>query len=140
MLRNFRNFTSPAFIRRTPLARNQIVAQKRYNSHDPNLSDPNVESIAREKRQFESEVKKTLQGKGTTIPEAPGWNEKIASNSEATVKADRAPKKDFKELQKETIDRVANKEFEKNPPKESTSAADAWGKIWNKKPKSDVNL
>mmetsp|Transcript_27843 Transcript_27843/g.39231 ORF Transcript_27843/g.39231 Transcript_27843/m.39231 type:complete len:108 (+) Transcript_27843:154-477(+) len=91
------------------------------------------------KRRFEHEVEKTLKGKGTTIPEAPGWNEKIASNSEANVKADRAPTKNVKELQKETIDRVQKKEFEKHPP-ESMPAADAWGRIERNRHKTNVDF
>lgn len=142
MIRGVKTFCP--IIRKTPIAtnaRNRVITQKRYQtSHDPALADPNVESIGGEKRKFEHEVKKTLQGKGTTIPEAPGWNEKIASNSEAAVKADRAPKKDFKELQQETVDRIHNKKFEKHPP-ESMPAADAWGRIEKKRHKtSDVDF
>jgi hypothetical protein len=59
---------------------------------------------------LEKEVERTKKGEAeSTIAEFPGWNEVLASDSEADVKADRYPKKDFKELQKETIEIIQKK-------------------------------
>ncbi len=46
----------------------------------------------------------------STIPEAPQWNEELASDSEADIKADRAPDKDAGELQEETLKVLEMKE------------------------------
>eukprot|EP01027_Heterolobosea_sp_BB2_P026012 GEZU01039969.1.p1 GENE.GEZU01039969.1~~GEZU01039969.1.p1 ORF type:complete len:204 (+),score=29.39 GEZU01039969.1:190-801(+) len=52
----------------------------------------------------------------STIPEFPGWDENLASNSEADVKADLAPDKSIEELQKESIETLKKMKEEDQEP------------------------
>ena len=52
----------------------------------------------------------------STIPEYPGWSETLASDSEATVKADRSPSKSIRTLQEETIQVFEKKKVKKQYP------------------------
>ena len=59
---------------------------------------------------LDKEVERTIEGTNeSTIPEFPVWNETLASASEASVKADRSPDKNFHELQEETIEVLEKK-------------------------------
>ena len=44
------------------------------------------------------------QTRSRTFEEAPGWEEALASDSEAIVKAERTSPKPFKQLQEETVE------------------------------------
>ncbi|KAJ9101543.1 hypothetical protein QFC20_005236 [Naganishia adeliensis] len=57
---------------------------------------------------LEDEKQKNLSGtqKSTHPEDAPGWNELLASESEAVIKAERAQDEPFEKLQKETIKHV----------------------------------
>lgn len=70
----------PAGVRLMHMARNSGVVCMGHGSH---ASDNNPEIIQREKE-------RNLTGQtGEHVPGVPGWNEKLASDSEATVKAER---------------------------------------------------
>ncbi|KAJ7087615.1 hypothetical protein B0H15DRAFT_754550, partial [Mycena belliarum] len=63
--------------------------------------DNDPETLEREKqRNLSNEQHKT----STPHKHAPGWNEHLASESEATVKADRADHSDMETMQKNTVD------------------------------------
>ena len=63
------------------------------------------------------EIESTKTGEiESTIREFPGWNETLACDSEAAVKADRVPKKDFRILQQETIEIIQKKELKGEYP------------------------
>jgi len=68
-------------------------------SHDPEIANPNFP-----KKDSRKDWKAALNEDVTVIENAPHWNEKLASNSEAIVKAERSPKEPFSKLQKETIE------------------------------------
>jgi len=52
-----------------------------------------------------------LEGKTvSSIPDAPLWNQELASDSEAIVKAERAPPEPMEQLQKETVDIIEEQE------------------------------
>eukprot|EP01089_Gocevia_fonbrunei_P019397 TRINITY_DN685_c0_g1_i1.p1 TRINITY_DN685_c0_g1~~TRINITY_DN685_c0_g1_i1.p1 ORF type:complete len:111 (-),score=26.64 TRINITY_DN685_c0_g1_i1:60-392(-) len=54
-------------------------------------------------KMLEEEKTKNLSGKTvSSISESPGWNERLASYSEANIKADRSPDKNIDELVWET--------------------------------------
>merc|ERR1712130_368992 len=50
----------------------------------------------------------------STIPEVPNWSEALASDSEANVKSDLAPKKPMRVLQEETIKIIEKKQVTKD--------------------------
>jgi len=54
---------------------------------------------------LDREKKKVLEGKTvTTVENAPGWNYRLASNSEAYIKADKEPDKPMEELIQESME------------------------------------
>ncbi|KAJ6530373.1 hypothetical protein DFH09DRAFT_934329, partial [Mycena vulgaris] len=61
-------------------------------------NDPEV--LEREKQR---NLSKTQHKTSTPHEHAPGWNEHLASDSEATVKADRSDHTSAEELQKDTV-------------------------------------
>ena len=79
----------------------------------------NANDIESRKQKIELEKKRVLKGKlsgvdadsevVSTMPQYPGWDERLASNSEAFVKADRSEGDTVEEMQKETIE-ILNKE------------------------------
>jgi len=48
--------------------------------------------------------KAKLEGKGRGLKNVPEWNEELASDSEAIVKADQEPEESTSDLQQETIE------------------------------------
>jgi len=64
------------------------------------------------KKKVQKEWKEALHEDVTVIVNAPHWNEKIASNSEANVKADRSPPMPISKLQEETIRIINERELE----------------------------
>jgi len=54
--------------------------------------------------------KKQQEGIATTIKDAPNWDEKLASASEAIVKAERSRDRSFEELERETIEILHKKD------------------------------
>ena len=62
------------------------------------------------------------QTKSTIPDEAPGWEEALASDSEAVVKAERAPPKDFKAMQEQTVHCL---EEAKETPEEGCGTSEA---------------
>ncbi|KAK9766388.1 hypothetical protein K7432_004555 [Basidiobolus ranarum] len=56
---------------------------------------------------IEKEKEKSLKGKANeSIPDHPGWNEKLASHAEASVKADHASEKPLEQLQRESVQHI----------------------------------
>ncbi|KAK9764438.1 hypothetical protein K7432_008042 [Basidiobolus ranarum] len=95
----------------TNTARPSIQIYNRFISLTPrfyagrfssNMSDNDPDVLEKEKQ-------KNLRGetKGT-IKNHPGWNEKLASHSEASVKADRTPEVPAEQMQKETVEHIKN--------------------------------
>ena len=77
--------------------------------HDPPTADSDDAQAAR--RETEKQKKINLEGRTVSdIPDAPQWNDKLASNSEANVKADRTPDQDMSELQELTIKTIEMRE------------------------------
>jgi len=67
--------------------------------------------------QIDAEVKMSLEKTSVdTIKDFSGWNENLATASEAIVKAELASKRSMKELQKETIEILKKKEIAKEFP------------------------
>jgi hypothetical protein len=66
----------------------------------------------------DEEVKKSISRTAidTMSGEATGWNENLASVSEAVVKAEATPTKDWATMQKETIEVLKKKEEQKQFP------------------------
>ncbi|KIP08224.1 hypothetical protein PHLGIDRAFT_104622 [Phlebiopsis gigantea 11061_1 CR5-6] len=81
-----------------PVSRTAAVSQ-RYSStvHD---NDPEVLEIEKQRN-----MDKVQHKTSTTIRNAPGWNEYLASSSEAAVKADRSDHS-IHELQSETLEHM----------------------------------
>lgn len=64
-------------------------------------------------KEVERQKKLTLEGRVVSdIPEAPNWNDRLASDSEAIVKAERCQVKDINELQEITIKTIERREKE----------------------------
>ncbi|ORY00197.1 hypothetical protein K493DRAFT_348020 [Basidiobolus meristosporus CBS 931.73] len=63
------------------------------------MSDDDPEILEREKQ-------KNLRGETKNNKHHPGWNEKLASHSEASVKADRTPEIPPEQLQKESVEHI----------------------------------
>ncbi|KAJ3090165.1 hypothetical protein HK102_004509 [Quaeritorhiza haematococci] len=75
-----------------------INIQKRMYGVGSHVSNNDPEVLEREKE-------RVLKGQVTSvIPEATGWNEKLASDSEAIVKADRSKKDSIPDLVEETFE------------------------------------
>ncbi|KAJ7182616.1 hypothetical protein C8R43DRAFT_869045, partial [Mycena crocata] len=72
-------------------------------------NDPEV--LEREK---ERNLSKTQHKTSTPHEHAPGWNEHLASDSEASVKADRSDHTSSDSLQKDTVDYVHSRHHAKN--------------------------
>ncbi|RIA84098.1 hypothetical protein C1645_784852 [Glomus cerebriforme] len=66
------------------------------------------------KKVLDQEKQKILKGKvKSSIETAPGWNEKLASESEATVKADRhGDSVTIEELQRQSISLMEEHDYE----------------------------
>ncbi|CAG8435741.1 6215_t:CDS:2 [Diversispora eburnea] len=75
-----------------------IIANVRnYVPLGSHMSDNDPETLEREKKRLLSgNVKGVLRS-------APGWNEMLASDSEAVIKAEREPESSFHELQQESL-------------------------------------
>eukprot|EP00884_Botryococcus_braunii_P004273 jgi/Botrbrau1/13847/Bobra.0056s0084.1 len=74
-----------------------VLPTIRAMGHGSHASDNDPEVLQREQeRNLKGETK-------STIPHAPGWNEKLASDSEAAVKAEQEPQLSIQELQFQTI-------------------------------------
>ena len=75
----------------------------RFMGAHSHVSDDDPAILTREKQ-------RNLEGKTiSTIPNAPGWNEELASDSELRVKADRCPVESVEELQHFTVEAVQKK-------------------------------
>jgi hypothetical protein len=101
-LREWRNLLIPKsvnFERLDNRYRNHILRSFSF-SHDADIY-----SYDRSPEEATKRLEKQLKGRTiSVIPEFPEWNEKLASNSEANVKADRAPAKPIEELKRQTVE------------------------------------
>ncbi|GBF89792.1 hypothetical protein Rsub_02962 [Raphidocelis subcapitata] len=71
---------------------------QRAMGHGSHTSDNNPEVLAKEKQ-------RNLEGRcPEVVPGTPGWNPALASESEAVVKAERAPSMDMEQLQQHSIE------------------------------------
>ncbi|KAL6067102.1 hypothetical protein QOT17_009084 [Balamuthia mandrillaris] len=79
------------------------------HSHDQRIQDPEQP----EKSMREAEKQKQLNLHGETvssIPEVPGWNDLLASDSEVIVKAEREATSDVHKMQEQTIHVIEERE------------------------------
>ncbi|RKP24555.1 hypothetical protein SYNPS1DRAFT_29684 [Syncephalis pseudoplumigaleata] len=65
---------------------------------------------------------------------APGWSEKLASDSEAYVKADRTPPKSFTKMQDESIDKLFMDEVMDEGPAVIERSGGGWKEAKGSKP------
>eukprot|EP00884_Botryococcus_braunii_P004274 jgi/Botrbrau1/13848/Bobra.0056s0084.2 len=83
-----------------------VLPTIRAMGHGSHASDNDPEVLQREQeRNLKGETK-------STIPHAPGWNEKLASDSEAAVKAEQ-DNRSIEQLQRETVDHVQTEHLAK---------------------------
>ena len=95
--------TISTFTKRRSFQAASLAAKEFFGS---NMSDNDPTIIEKEK-------KKTLEGKvNSQIKEAPGWNEKLASVAEASVKADRSADEPIEVLVKETVEQFEKEDSE----------------------------
>ena len=81
--------------------------------HDPPTADSDDAQAARKETAKQKKI--NLEGRTVSdIPDAPLWNDRLASNSEANVKADRTPDQDVAELQEMTIKTIEMREEVEN--------------------------
>jgi hypothetical protein len=85
------------------------IKQDGFGSH---VSDNDPEVLEREKQKSLDARKHPEAGLngGRGLKNAPGWNERLASDSEAIVKAELEPEEDPKTLQQETIEFLKKQE------------------------------
>merc|ERR1711879_734070 len=85
------------------------LSARTFISHDPPIAEP--DDPQRSKRETEKQKRINLEGKVVSdVPDAPGWNDRLASDSEAIVKADRSELEDMHELQELTIETIEKRE------------------------------
>ncbi|WIA38376.1 hypothetical protein OEZ86_001706 [Tetradesmus obliquus] len=78
-------------------AKRLIHSSTAVMGHGSHASDNNPDVLEREKQ-------RNLQGKTPeVVPGEPGWNPNLASDSEAAVRAERAPSMDMAELQEHSV-------------------------------------
>jgi hypothetical protein len=103
---------APAFLRRTLHSSPRLAFPIGSNMHD---NDPSVSARITPRRSamtfrqvIDKEKAKVLNrtSKSPHPTNAPGWNETLASDSEAILKADQAPSSSPAELQKETVEHI----------------------------------
>jgi len=100
--------TSTVCRRFTPIATRAIVAPRFAANQRLSRYYTSGSTISQDPTDIEEEKQKNLRGKQhhTSTPHkehAPGWNEYLATSSEAAVKADQAGGVSPQELQKETV-------------------------------------
>jgi len=96
--------------RRAPLASRSIVSSARLRSGGSHVSNNDPEVLEREKQRNLKHDHDHVNAPHKK--HAPGWNEQLASDSEATIKADQAPVDSPEELTKVTIEYVTRKHEE----------------------------
>ncbi|PRP78522.1 CAMK family protein kinase [Planoprotostelium fungivorum] len=124
IVQNTRRIAVPSQVRR-PLHTTRTMKL----SHDPETNNPNKTG---QKQRTDAEKEKTLKNQHVdTIPEHKGWNEAVASNSEAVIKAERSSDKSVEELQKQTVETVQKKHGNvlHHPPIASSFCNRCWCKI-----------
>lgn len=96
----------------------QAVALRNYADRISGKPAASKASIAHEKQ-------KSLKGnvKSAVGPTAPGWNERLASASEANVKADHTPDKSMDELQRDTIESLLHDQDDAGSEKKAARSA-----------------
>jgi len=98
--------TSSCFIGQTE----RVFISRRFITHDPDIQNPNKD-VEEQKKKIEEEIQRSLQGKTiSTIPEFEGWDENLATSSEAIVKAERSQAEDITILKKETLEILEKEE------------------------------
>jgi hypothetical protein len=97
MLHSIERFHILFFLREM---RRSAIVMRRWMGRQSHVSDDDPRIIDRALHNDRND---------SSIPNAPGWNEELASDSELGVKADRTPEMGMKELQNRTIDAVHKK-------------------------------
>ncbi|ELR14430.1 uncharacterized protein ACA1_381270 [Acanthamoeba castellanii str. Neff] len=94
------------------------MSARTFISHDPPIAEPDDPELSMR----EAEKQKRINLEGTCpppantrkavsdVPDAPGWNDRLASDSEANVKADRSELEDVHEMQEFTIKTIEQRE------------------------------
>jgi hypothetical protein len=102
-----------------------VIASQRLISHDADIHNPS-KNVEEQKRKIEEEIHRSIKGKQigkirsnintgktvSSIPEFEGWDEKLATESEAVVKAERSEeaKEDISILQKVSVETLEKEE------------------------------